>query len=93
MKTKIFIIGALCIAFTAYATVWRVSKDATFLPDYSEVQAAADGAEAGDSIYIYPGNYGNVIVKKKLAIFGVGYFLVENIKGIMLSRKSCRLAA
>lgn len=80
MKTKIINIVIFCITLTTHASVWRVSKDATYLPHYSEVQAAVDGAEAGDSIYVYPGNYGDVVIRKKIALFGVGYFLVENLK-------------
>lgn len=80
MKSRVLLIGSLLGINFTYAAIWRVSKDATYLPHYSDVQAAVDSAEAGDSIYVYPGDYGNMTVKKKLAIFGVGYFLVENAK-------------
>ncbi len=80
MRTRLLIISSLLVGNLINAAILRVSKDATYLPHYSEIQAAIDGSEAGDSIYVYPGSYGNATIKKEIAIFGVGYFLVENAK-------------
>lgn len=80
MRKLILISSLIVFVLFVNAAVWRLSKDATYLPHYSEIQAAIDGAEAGDSIYVYPGNYGNATIKKKIAVFGVGYFLIENDK-------------
>lgn len=85
MRKLILISSLIVFVLFVNAAVWRVSKDATYLPHYSEIQAAIDGAEAGDSIYVYPGNYGNATIKKKIAIFGVGYFLIENDKDSLTS--------
>lgn len=85
MRKLILISSLIVFVLLVNASTWRVSKDATFLPHYSEVQAAVDGAVAGDTIHVYPGNYGDVVIRKKIAIFGVGYFLVENDKDSLTS--------
>lgn len=85
MRSTIFIIAALLCNSFIQSAILRVSKDLTYLPHYSEVQTAVDGAVAGDTIHVYPGNYGDVVIRKKIAIFGVGYFLVENDKDSLTS--------
>jgi len=60
--------------------LWKVSKDASYFPHYGDLQKAIDGANAGDTIYVYPGNYGNIVINKQLTVYGVGYFLPENTK-------------
>lgn len=42
--------------------------------DYADFQAAHEAASAGDTIYLYPGNW-SVTLSKKLVIMGYGYFL------------------
>lgn len=79
MKKQILVIALSIITLAVNATIWRVSQDDSYLPHFKTVQAAVDGANAGDTIYVYPGTYGeNVLVGKKLALFGAGYWLTES---------------
>lgn len=56
-----------------------VAKDPTLNPNYDNLQNAINGAQNGDIIYVYPGNYSEgVIVNKPLSIIGYGYLLTEN---------------
>lgn len=83
MKTNNFLLLISCLLFAVnlQATkLWRVTKDASFMPHFGDLQLAINGADSGDTIYVYPGNYGTVEISKKLTIFGVGYFLAENAK-------------
>ena len=80
MKIKIILVAVIFLTLDAYANIWRVSKDATYLPHFSEIQAAVDGAGIGDTIYVYPGSYNNVAINKLITIIGSGYFHVENAK-------------
>lgn len=86
MKTKILILTCLLLAVNLQAsTLWRVSSDKSLKPHYSNFQHAIDSCEVGDTIYVYPGNYGSVEIKKKLTILGVGYFIAENAKDTLIS--------
>lgn len=78
MKKQILIIALSIITLTINATIWRVSQDDSYLPNFKTVQAAVDGANAGDTIYVYPGTYDGILLNKSITIFGVGYYLNEN---------------
>lgn len=80
MRTKLLIVSALLVVNLINAAIWRVSKDDTYLPHFSEIQAAVDGAQVGDTIYVYPGSYNNLSISKLVTIIGSGYFHVENSK-------------
>lgn len=80
MKTKLLFLIAVLYAVSTKAAIWRVSQDATYLPHFSQIQAAVDGASAGDTIYVYPGSYNNVSISKLVTIIGSGYFHIENTK-------------
>ncbi len=79
---KLFIFAILSFSLYSFlnAAIWRVSKDDTYLPHFSEIQAALDGSQAGDTIYVYPGSYDNLSISKLITIIGSGYFHVENSK-------------
>lgn len=76
---KLFLISILLISVVCVnATIWRVAQDDSYLPHFKTVQTAINGANAGDTIYVYPGSYSGVLLDKPLVIFGAGYFLNEN---------------
>mgnify|MGYP001810333797 CR=1 FL=1 len=80
MKTEIIVLIAFVFVLTTNASIWRVSKDATYLPHFSEIQVAIDSASVGDTIYVYPGSYNNIAISKLITIIGSGYFHIENTK-------------
>jgi len=80
MKTKLLIVSALLVVNLINAAIWRVSKDVTYLPHFSEIQVAIDSASVGDTIYVYPGSYNNIAINKLITIIGSGYFHIENSK-------------
>ncbi|MGV3505396.1 MAG: hypothetical protein ACO1O1_16935 [Adhaeribacter sp.] len=72
-------------ANTAKAKIWRVNNNTGFSADFTTLQAAHNGAAAGDTLYLESSanTYGNLNCTKKLVIIGPGYYHVENgISGI-----------
>ncbi len=67
---------------TSYAKIWRVNNRGVIPADFTSAQAAHDGANPGDTIFLEPSptNYGNLTVSKKLIVIGTGYFLAENLE-------------
>lgn len=70
-------------ATTTFGKIWIVdSNPGSTAKDFANLQAAHDGATAGDTLYLIgsPVNYitTKVTVTKKLIIIGPGYFLSEN---------------
>jgi len=66
-----------------FSKIWIVDSNAgSTAKDFTNLQAAHDGATAGDTLYLIgsPVNYitTKVTVTKKLIIIGPGYFLNEN---------------
>lgn len=78
-KISILIVAA-CIAVTANAKIWRVNNIAGITANFTTIQAAHDGAAAGDTIHLEPSNtsYGNLTMTKKLSIVSTGQFVPEN---------------
>ncbi|WP_420317806.1 hypothetical protein [Ekhidna sp.] len=48
---------------------------------YATLQAAADAASAGDSIYVQPSptTYGSIVVEKELHLIGIGFNLTKDL--------------
>lgn len=69
----------LCI-HSASAKIWRVNNNNGIQADFTTLQAAHNGAAAGDTLHIEgsAGSYGPLTCSKKLVIIGPGYFLDEN---------------
>ena len=80
MKTFILIISLSLLSFFAHAKIWRVNNVPGITADFTTAQAAHDGANANDTIYLEssPNPYGNLITSKKLTWIGLGYFLAQN---------------
>lgn len=82
MKTLLVIILLLAAHFS-FAKIWIVDSNAgSTAKDFTNLQAAHDGATAGDTLYLIgsPVNYitTKVTVTKRLVIIGPGYFLGQN---------------
>jgi hypothetical protein len=62
------------------AKIWRVNNNGGVTADFTTLQAAHNGAAAGDTIHLEgsPNGYGGLTCSKKLVIIGPGYFLGEN---------------
>jgi len=86
MKRQIILLSVLAIFFTVQlnATVWRVSNriinGVTVDANFNTLQAAIDGASAGDTLYLMGSKttYGNGVFNKKMVVIGPGYWLSEN---------------
>lgn len=73
----------LSFSTVAFAKIWIVdSNPGSTAKDFTNLQAAHDGATVGDTLYLIgsPINYitTKVTVSKRLIIIGPGYFLNEN---------------
>jgi hypothetical protein len=82
MKTLLVIV-LLFTAHFSFAKIWIVDSNAgSTAKDFTNLQAAHDGATAGDTLYLIgsPVNYitTKVTVTKRLVIIGPGYFLSQN---------------
>ena len=75
-----FFIAATLFITAAHAKIWRVNNIAGIVADFTTVQAAHDGAAAGDTIHLEPSNtsYGNLSMTKKLHIVSTGQFVPNN---------------
>ena len=73
------LIALLLISMSADATKWRVNNTGV-AADFTSLQAAHNGASAGDTIYLESSrvSYGSLICTKRLVIIGTGYFLDLN---------------
>jgi len=62
------------------AKIWRVNNNGGVAADFTTLQAAHNGAAAGDTIHLEgsPNGYGGLTCSKQLVIIGPGYFLGEN---------------
>jgi hypothetical protein len=62
------------------AQIWRVNNNPETKANFATLQAAHDGAAAGDTIHLEGSatSYGNLTCIKKLTIIGPGYFLDQN---------------
>jgi hypothetical protein len=83
-KITILSIAAILLALNVNAKVWRVSNRVinglTVNADFTTLQAAIDGASAGDTLYLMgsPSSYGSGSFNKKLVVIGPGYWLDQN---------------
>ncbi len=55
--------------------------------NYSEIQAAIDNASTGDTIYVYQGTYGHILVNKSISLIG------ENMQNTVISANENTVAA
>ncbi len=83
----------LCLVQFASAKIWIADANPGDTgADFKTIQAAHDGASAGDTIYCVGSaqSLGDATFTKKLTIIGPGYFLSEN-SGIQASPSSAKL--
>lgn len=81
MKRVFLSLGLLAFHTIVFGKVWIVDNNSgNFARDFTTIQAAHDGAQAGDTLYVVGSgtNYGNLTLTKQLVIIGPGYFLSEN---------------
>jgi len=80
MKRVIFTLFAIASLNASYAKIWRVNNNSGIAADFTTLQAAHDGASAGDTLHLEasPTSYGGASFTKKLVVIGPGYFLNEN---------------
>ena len=79
---KFFLFAALIfVSVSSFAKIWRVNNNVGVTANFTSLQAAHDGAAAGDTLYLEssPTSYGAVTCSKKLYIIGTGYFLDQNL--------------
>jgi hypothetical protein len=77
--TSFLTVVAIFIALNTSAKIWTVANFHN-AANFTTLQAAIDGASAGDTIYIEGSavSYGNGIFNKKLVVFGNGFWLTDN---------------
>lgn len=70
----------LVISQAAMAKIWRVNNNTGVQADFTNVQAAHNGAAEGDTIHLEPSNnsYGNLDMNKRLVIISTGAFSTSN---------------
>ena len=80
MKKMFFLIAAAIFCASAQAKIWRVNNIAGITADFTTLQAAHDGAAAGDTIHLEPSStgYGDLTMTKRLSIFSTGQFASNN---------------
>ncbi len=81
MKRMSCILLALTFfAFSASAKIWRVNNNSGVNADFTTLQAAHDGAAAGDTLHLEASAtaYGNATFTKKLVVIGAGFYLDQN---------------
>lgn len=76
---KLFLLIAI-FSIQLQARIWRVDVATSHNPDFTNLQAAHDGASAGDTLYLAGSgaDMGDLILTKQLIIIGNGFFLSEN---------------
>lgn len=74
------VLGLLLIFNDGFAKIWRVNNNGGVSADFTTLQAAHNGAAAGDTLHLEgsPDSYGGLTCSKKLVIIGPGYYLGEN---------------
>ncbi len=97
VKTTIILFVALALtATTASTKVWWIDNNTANEADYTDLQAAQDGAAVGDTLYVAGSGtkYGSLTLTKTLYIFCPGYFLSKNLdnQAIPLSAKTGSIA-
>jgi len=79
------------VVTNSIAKIWRVNNNSSVTANFTTLQAAHNGAGAGDTLHIEasPNSYGNLTCTKKLIILGTGYFLSEtpNTQAVTISSK------
>lgn len=83
---------AFCVVQLATAKIWIADANPGDTgADFKTIQAAHDGASAGDTIYCVGSaqSLGDVTFTKKLVVIGPGYFLSEN-SGLQASPSSAK---
>lgn len=93
MKRAFTLLALTCLLLNSqnsFAKIWRVNNNPDVAADFTTLQAAHDGANAGDTLHIEgsPNNYGGANLTKKLTILGAGYFLEENPNSQALQQSS-----
>lgn len=94
MKRATTLLALLCLLLNSqqsFAKIWRVNNNPGVAADFTDLQAAHNGAAAGDTIHIEgsPTSYGGASFNKKLIVLGPGYFLDErpNTQALLHSGK------
>ena len=79
-KNTFFTLAAVCMAVAANATILRVSNVEGSSAPYSDLQAAVDAANAGDTIMVDGSNtaYDKTTIDKRLVLIGPGFWVNEN---------------
>lgn len=80
-KTLLLVVSlVLLVCLNATAKIWRVNNTIGITADFTTLQAAHDGAAAGDTLHVEgsPNNYSTLTFTKKLIVIGPGYYLSEN---------------
>jgi hypothetical protein len=79
---KLFLLSFCSMFFIgeSMARIWRVNNNTGVVADFTNLQAAHDGASAGDTIHLEPSvnTYGGLNMSKRLVILGMGQFAVNN---------------
>jgi hypothetical protein len=95
MKRATTLLALLCLLLNSQqslAKIWRINNNPGVTADFTDLQAAHNGAASGDTIHIEgsPTSYGAATFNKKLIVLGPGYFLDErpNTQALLQSGKT-----
>lgn len=90
MKKMLFLSLLVCFSYhAAFAKIWRCNNNTGVTADFTNIQAAHDGAGAGDTIHLEPSinGYGDLNMSKRLVIISTGQF-INNNPGIQFDPKT-----
>lgn len=76
------------------AQLYYVSNNPAVKTDFATLQGAIDSVPAGSCLYLLPGtgNYGDVVLNKKITLFGTGILLNNNLEPFtQVNEEGCRL--
>lgn len=75
MKTLTLLLCGLASSTMLNATVWTVSNEPGYPAQFTDVQAAHDAAQAGDTLYVTASatGYGTLSIDRTITVIGGGY--------------------
>lgn len=79
---KLLVAFSFLPLLTVAQTIYTVSNVPGASSNYKTLQGAHDSVVAGSILYILPSSfsYGNLVLTKKLTIYGTGFFLGQNLE-------------
>lgn len=81
MKFSCLIILCILTINTFSQNAYTINNLGGYSANFSDLQKAVDSVPSGSILYVHPSpiSYGNIIIKKKVILYGNGFFLGQNV--------------